>query len=149
MRKTTKDTLIKAGEAVAGILLASFVLAWLVGSLVGKEVFGAPAADISEYEFSRDEVVVPEYDLSEEAVKITVHLVYSHAELMGEFMKQAGYMPPPELVAFSIPHGRQCHIWVGVPLYYNSQVWYTWGHELGHCIFGKWHKNDLPKEGKL
>lgn len=119
----------------------------LIGILFFSQAVCAelPAAD--DYYFSQKE-----YEITELSVKIVVlkdiadlrkTLEHYGVEEVSTSRKAFGPFPPKLIIqAFSIlrPASQECVIYITDPNWKYQPEYY--GHELAHCIWGRWHREE-------
>jgi hypothetical protein len=87
-------------------------------------------------------LIVPEYEHYH--VQVTVVPVKTHKELIKTvkpYMTRGELLDAPNLRAYSvmIRGTNQCIMFVHMPK--REKQFIDWGHELGHCVYGRWHSD--------
>ncbi len=95
------------------------------------------------------ELVDKEFDRSGEELVITVHTYDNYDEVTEAFRNHLGddidkvSNPDHQREGWATwsPDDNKCDIHVVVPKYaYRSRELETWGHELAHCVYGRFHE---------
>lgn len=94
----------------------------------------------------RGEPLVKEHDRTNLPILVTVKVYPNHAEVTKAKIaheRERGVRHTGRVMgwaAWNATGTNQCHVHVVEPKTYNDSELETWGHELAHCVYGRWHK---------
>lgn len=93
--------------------------------------------------------VAPESDYEKENIQIRVFAYENLATLQQQVDFLTNYQYT-EIIPYlrglswyaTVEGRRICRIYVVRPKLYKDDSWESWGHELGHCVYGQWHNDE-------